>query len=50
MQLGIRNDEAAQKAIDAGLMVVMDRCISVAHRLLFSPFALAKGAPRERLR
>jgi predicted CoA-binding protein len=43
MQLGIRNDEAAQKAIDAGLIVVMDRCISVAHRLLFSPYALAKA-------
>ena len=37
MQLGIRNDEAAQRATDAGLFVVMDRCISVAHRLLLSP-------------
>jgi predicted CoA-binding protein len=34
MQLGIRNDEAGQKAADAGLFVVMDRCISVAHRML----------------
>jgi predicted CoA-binding protein len=34
MQLGIRNDAAGQKAADAGLMVVMDRCISGAHRLL----------------
>ena len=41
MQLGIRNDEAAQKATDAGLFVVMDRCISVAHRLLLSPYAMA---------
>ena len=41
MQLGIRNDGAAQKATDAGLFVVMDRCISVAHRLLLSPYAMA---------
>jgi predicted CoA-binding protein len=34
MQLGIRNDDAGQRAADAGLFVVMDRCISVAHRLL----------------
>jgi predicted CoA-binding protein len=43
MQLGIRNDEAARKAIDAGLFVVMDRCISVAHRLLLSPYAIAQA-------
>jgi predicted CoA-binding protein len=36
MQLGIRNDEAGQKAANAGLFVIMDRCISVAHRLLLS--------------
>ncbi len=34
MQLGIRNDEAAQKADAAGLSVVMDRCAKVEHRRL----------------
>ncbi len=29
MQLGIRNDEAAQKARDAGLKVVQDRCMKI---------------------
>ncbi len=32
MQLGIINEEAAQKAQDAGLEVVMDYCIMVEHR------------------
>jgi predicted CoA-binding protein len=31
MQLGIRNDEAARIAIDAGLVVVMDRCVKIEH-------------------
>ena len=31
MQLGIRNDEAAQIAIDAGLDVVMNRCVKIEH-------------------
>ena len=31
MQLGIRNDEAAKIAIDAGLEVVMDRCVKIEH-------------------
>ena len=31
MQLGIRNDEAARIAIDAGLDVVMDRCVKIEH-------------------
>ena len=31
MQLGIRNDEAAQIASDAGLDVVMDRCVKIEH-------------------
>lgn len=32
VQLGIVNDEAAQKAEAAGIRVVMDRCIMVEHR------------------
>jgi predicted CoA-binding protein len=31
MQLGIRNDEAARIATDAGLDVVMDRCMKIEH-------------------
>jgi predicted CoA-binding protein len=31
MQLGIVNEEAAQKAREAGLQVVMNRCIKVEH-------------------
>lgn len=31
MQLGIRNDEAARIASDAGLDVVMDRCMKIEH-------------------
>jgi predicted CoA-binding protein len=31
MQLGIRNDEAAKLATDAGLDVVMDRCVKIEH-------------------
>jgi predicted CoA-binding protein len=34
MQLGIRNDDAGQKAADAGLMVVMNCCISIEHSRL----------------
>ena len=29
MQLGIRNDEAAARLVDAGITVVMDRCLLV---------------------
>ncbi len=36
MQLGIVNEEAAKKARDVGLKVVMDRCIAQEHRKLFS--------------
>jgi uncharacterized protein len=31
MQLGIRNEEAAKIALDAGLEVVMDRCVKIEH-------------------
>ena len=34
MQLGIRHDEAAAKAMAAGLLVVQDRCIKVEHHIL----------------
>jgi predicted CoA-binding protein len=34
MQEGIVNEEAAQKARDAGLQVVMDACMRVTHRRL----------------
>jgi len=34
MQLGIRNDEAARLANDAGLDVVMDRCAKIEHARL----------------
>jgi uncharacterized protein len=34
MQLGLRDDVAAEKAIAAGVTVVMDRCIKVEHARL----------------
>jgi predicted CoA-binding protein len=34
MQLGLRDDAAAQRAIDAGVTVVMDRCVKVEHARL----------------
>ena len=34
MQLGIRNEEAARIASDAGLEVVMDRCVKIEHARL----------------
>jgi predicted CoA-binding protein len=34
MQLGIVNEQAAQKAMQAGLVVVMDKCLMVEHHLL----------------
>jgi predicted CoA-binding protein len=34
MQLGIVHKEAAQRACDAGLRVVMDRCMAIEHRFL----------------
>jgi uncharacterized protein len=42
MQLGIRNDEVGQRAADAGLFVVMNRCIAMEHRRLI-------GARRDRV-
>jgi predicted CoA-binding protein len=30
-QLGLRHDEAAQRAMDAGLLVVQDRCLKIEH-------------------
>ena len=33
LQLGVTDHEAAQRARDAGLLVVMDRCIMVEHRM-----------------
>ena len=37
MQEGVRHDEAAQKARDAGLQVVMDACMRATHRRLIGP-------------
>ena len=31
LQLGLRHDDAAQKAVDAGLLVVQDRCLKIEH-------------------
>jgi predicted CoA-binding protein len=36
MQLGVVNEEAAQTALDAGLNVIMNRCIKIEHNLHFS--------------
>jgi hypothetical protein len=35
MQLGIRSADAARIAADAGLDVVMDRCVKIEHARLF---------------
>ena len=31
LQLGLRHDEAARRAVDAGLRVVQDRCLKIEH-------------------
>ena len=36
LQLGIINDEAAQRASDAGLDVVQDRCVKIEHMRLIA--------------
>jgi predicted CoA-binding protein len=43
MQEGISHEEAAQKARDAGLQVVMNACMRVAHRSLIGPKPLSLG-------
>jgi uncharacterized protein len=35
LQLGIRNEEAAQKGREAGLIVVQDRCMKIEHARFF---------------
>lgn len=37
MQTGIRNEQAAERARQAGLKVIQDRCIMVEHQRLFGP-------------
>lgn len=41
MQEGIVNEEAAQKAREAGLQVVMDACMRATHRRLIGPKLLS---------
>lgn len=36
MQLGVINEKAAQKALKAGLKVVMNKCIKVEHMYMFN--------------
>lgn len=43
MQEGIRHEEAAKKAREAGLQVVMNACMRVAHRSLIGPRPLSLG-------
>ena len=35
LQIGVMNEEAAQKARDAGLWTVMDRCVKIEHARLY---------------
>jgi predicted CoA-binding protein len=41
MQLGVRNDKAARRAEDAGLTVIMDRCIKIEYGRLFGEIGWA---------
>ena len=43
MQEGIVNEEAAQKARQAGLQVVMDACMRATHRRLIGPKPISLG-------
>ena len=42
LQLGIINNDAAEKAQDLGLQVVMDRCIMTDHRSYINLYAIPK--------
>ena len=46
MQLGIHNDEAAKEASDAGLDVVMDRCVKIEHARILGGLHWAGVNPR----
>ncbi|MCF8240011.1 MAG: CoA-binding protein [Melioribacteraceae bacterium] len=35
LQLGIRNDDAVQPVIDAGIQTIQDRCIKIEHKKCF---------------
>ncbi len=55
MQLGIIHEEAAERAIQAGLEVVMDRCVKIEHARFFgglSTIGLNTGviSPHKRIR
>jgi predicted CoA-binding protein len=41
MQLGVRNDKAASRAEEAGLTVIMDRCIKIEYGRLFGEIGWA---------